>query len=215
MSVEQELCQEIVDIVNELFDKDMITSTGGNVSARIPPEDEDEEGAFLITPSGLHKGGLKPEHIVKVNSEGKPYERGQRPSVETNVHLAVYAADPDAEAVIHCHAKLCTALGLVNGTIPPICIDAVPFVDTQIVPYGLPGAPELCENVVKALEHSPAVLLQCHGLLTVGWTLRQAANRAMALEEVVQILLACKLFGKEPVTMPAETLELIKSVGLF
>ena len=209
MSTEQDLRQEIVDTVDELFALDMITSTGGNVSARIP----DEEDAFLITPTRLHKGGLTPELIVKINGKGKPYNRRQRPSVETRVHLAIYAAYPDIEAAIHSHAKMCTVLGLINGSVPPICVEAVTFADTQIVPYGLPGTPELCENVVKALEHSPAVLLQNHGLLTVGWTVRHAANRAIALERIVQMMLTCKLFGKEPVTIPPDTVELVRSLG--
>lgn len=209
MSTEQDLRNEIVDVVDELFAMDMITSTGGNVSARIP----DEEDAFLITPTRLHKGGLTPELIVKVKSTGKSYDRRQRPSVETKVHLAIYAAYPDIEAAIHSHAKMCTVLGLINGSVPPICVEAVTFSDTQIVPYGLPGTPELCQNVVEALQHSPAVLLQNHGLLTVGWTVRHAANHAMALERIVQMMLACKLFGKEPANIPPETVDLVKSLG--
>ncbi|KPL24291.1 MAG: hypothetical protein AMJ93_02725 [Anaerolineae bacterium SM23_84] len=81
MSTEQDLRKEIIDVVDELFAMDMITSTGGNVSARIP----DEEDAFLITPTRLHKGGLTPDLIVKVTSTGKSYDRRQRPSVETRV----------------------------------------------------------------------------------------------------------------------------------
>jgi L-ribulose-5-phosphate 4-epimerase len=210
MSSEQDLRQEIIGIVDELYANQMITPTGGNVSVRVT----DEEDAYLITPSMLYKGSLKPEHIVKVNCKGKACERRQRPSVETPVHLSVYAALPDVEAVIHCHAKRCIALGLVNGSIPPISVDAVPFTDTQVIPYNLPGTPELCADVVKALQRSPAVLLQGHGLVTVGWTLRQAANRALAIEEVVEILLACKQFGKEPVALPPETVEMMKAAGV-
>lgn len=210
MATEQELRQEIVDIVDELFAMGMITPTGGNVSVRIP----DEEDAFLITPTMLYKGGLKPEDMVKVNSKGRPYERRQRPSVETRVHLAVYAAYPEIEAVIHSHARLCTALGLINGQIPPITVDAVPFINTQVIPYYLSGSPELCEAVVQALQHSPAVLMQCHGVLTVGWTLRQAANRTMAIEEVIQILLACRLFGKEPATLSPDMVDMLKAAGI-
>lgn len=209
MPTEQELRQELVDIVGELFDRDMITSTGGNVSARIP----DEEDAFLITPTRLHKGGLTPDLIVKVNGKGKAYNRRQRPSVETKVHLAAYAAQPDVEAIVHSHAKLCTVLGLINGRVPPICVEAVSFTDTQTIPFSLPGTPELCENVAKALEHSPAVLMQNHGLLTVGWTVRHAANRALALERIVYIMLACRLFGQEPARIPSDALDLVKSLG--
>jgi L-ribulose-5-phosphate 4-epimerase len=210
MANEQELRQEIIQIVDELYTLGMITPTGGNVSARIT----EEEDAFLITPTMLYKGGLKLEDIVKVNSKGRPFERRQRPSVETRVHLAVYAAYPEIEAVIHTHAKLCTALGLVNGSILPITVDAAPFADTRVVPYCLSGTPELCEGTVEALRHSPAVLLQSHGLLTIGWTLRQAANRTMAIEEVVEVMLACRAFGKQPATLPPEMLEMLKAAGI-
>ena len=207
---EQELREEIISVVDELYSREMITPTGGNISVRVT----DQEDAFLITPSMLYKGALKPESIVKVNCKGKACERRQRPSVETPVHLAIYAAYPEIEAVIHCHAKRCIALGLVNGSIPAISVDALPFVDTQVIPYHLPGSPELCAEVTRALQTSPAVLLQSHGLVTLGWTLRQAANRALALEEVVEILLDCKLLGKEPAVLPPETVELMKAAGV-
>jgi len=209
-SAEQGLREEIVTIVDELYGLGLITPTGGNVSARIT----DEEDAFLITPTMLFKGGLKPEHIVKVNCKGKACDRHQRPSVETRVHLAVYEAYPDIEAVIHSHAKRSIALGLVNGSIPPISVDALPFVNTKTIPYHLSGTPELCADVSQALHDSPAVFLQGHGLVTVGWTLRQAANRAMAIEEVIEILLDCKLLGKEPVTLPPETIEMMRMAGV-
>jgi len=210
MSTEQELRQEIIGIVDELYTLGMITPTGGNVSARIV----DEEDAFLVTPTMLYKGGLKLEDMVKVNGKGRSYDRRQRPSVETRVHLAVYAAYPEIEAVVHSHAKLCTALGLVNGSILPITVDAAPFVDTRVVPYCMSGSPELCEGAVEALKYSPAVLLQSHGLVTVGWTLRQAANRTMAIEEVVEVMLTCKAFGREPATLPPEMLEMLKAAGI-
>jgi L-fuculose-phosphate aldolase len=210
MSTEQELRQEIVQIVDELYTLGMITPTGGNVSARIT----EEEDAFLITPTMLYKGGLKPEDIVKVNSKGRSYDRRQRPSVETRVHLTVYSAYPEIEAMVHSHAKMCTALGLINGSILPITVDAAPFINTKVVPHCLSGSPELCEGVVEALKHSPAVLLQSHGLVTVGWTLRQAANRTMAIEEVVEVMLTCKAFGKEPAVLPPDTLEMLKAAGI-
>ena len=205
---EQDLREEIVRIVEELYEARLITPTGGNVSARL----EGEEGC-LITPTRLHKGSLRPEDIVRVDAEGKPANRRQRPSVETKMHLAIYAAYPDIEAVIHSHAPYAIALGLVEGRIPPISVDAVPFTEMRVVPFGLPGDETLIANVVEALEHAPAVLLQNHGLLTVGWTLRQAANRALALEEVIQILVTCRLLGGEPKRLPEETVEMLRQTG--
>ena len=208
---EQELRLEIIGIVGELYEARLITSTGGNVSARIA----DEPDGFLITPTMLHKGGLRPEDIVRVDGDGKPAEHRQRPSVETGMHLAIYSAQPDVEAVIHTHAPLSTALGLVEGRILPITVDAAPFVHTQTVPYGLPGDPIMIERVVQALAYSPAVFLQNHGLVTVGWTVRRAANRTMALEGVIRILLACRLLGQEPATMPEEAVTLLREMGVL
>jgi L-fuculose-phosphate aldolase len=200
MDSEQELRLEIVAVVDELYEHGMITPTGGNVSVRLVGE----EDAYLVTPTMLYKGALQAGDIVKVNGKGRSSERGKRPSVETSVHLSVYHAFPDIEAVIHSHARLCTALGLIGGHIPPITVDSVAFTNTRIIPYCLSGSPELCDS---------AVLLQNHGLLTVGWTLRQATNRTLAIEEVAHILLACKLFGGEPTELPQEALELLKSIG--
>jgi autoinducer 2 (AI-2) kinase len=209
---EQELRQEIIAVIDELYDAGLITSTGGNISARI----DDEPDAFLITPTMQHKGGLRIEDVVKVDGTGKPAHRRQRPSVETLMHLAIYAADPDVEAVIHSHASLATALGLVGGRIPPITVDAAPFVDTRIVPYGLPGDEDLIDRVVEALAHSPAALLQNHGLITVGWTVRHAASRALAFEETVRIMLACRLLddATQPATLSEDTVALLQMTGL-
>jgi ribulose-5-phosphate 4-epimerase/fuculose-1-phosphate aldolase len=82
-----------------------------------------------------------------------------------------------------------------------------------IVPYGIPGDQILIERVVEAVKDSPAVLLQNHGLLTIGWTLRHAANRALALEEVIRILLVCRSFEQEPATMPEEMVALLRETG--
>lgn len=76
--------QEIVAIVEELYDAGLITPTGGNVSLRLA----DGEG-FLITPSGMFKGGLTAEQIVFVDAAGSPGPGGGVPSVETGMHLAV------------------------------------------------------------------------------------------------------------------------------
>ena len=208
---EQDLRQAIVAILEELYQASLITSTGGNVSVRIP----DEPDAFLVTPTMLHKGGLRPKDIVRVDGRGKPVDHRQRPSVETPMHLAIYAAYSEVEAVIHSHAPMATALGLVNGRIPPVTVDAVPFVNMRVVSYGLPGDPVLIEGVVQALAHSPAVLLQNHGLVTVGQTLRQAANRALALEEVIHILVTCRLLGGEPATLSEEVVSLIQEMGVL
>jgi len=74
----------------------------------------------LVTTSQIFKGGLGPEHVLEVDAKGKPVEQEQdapfgrriRPSVETGMHQAIYAARPDVGAVVHTHAPPATVWGL-------------------------------------------------------------------------------------------------------
>ncbi len=208
MTTEREHREAMVAIIQELYQARLITSTGGNVSVRL------EDGRFLITPTRMHKGGLRPEDMVLVDAQGQPLPGQGRPSVETPMHLAIYREHSHVAAVVHTHSPLSIALGLVGGRIPPITVDAVAFERMHVVPYALPGDATLIRRVVEALHDSPAVLLQNHGVVTVGRTLREAANVALALEETVHILMACRLLGGEPVELAPHWVEAIRRLGV-
>ncbi len=198
----------VTAIVHELYQARLITSTGGNVSVRLAA------GRFLITPTRMHKGGLTPASLVVVDAQGHPLDPAQRPSSETPLHLAVYAAHPQVHAVVHTHAPFATALGLMGQRIPPIIADALPFTEMRSVYYVIPGDQAGIARLVEALHHAPAVLMRNHGLLTVGQDLRQAANHALALEEVIQILTICRLWGVEPQTLPPDDAARLRALGV-
>ncbi len=196
---------KLVATVDELFKAGLITPTGGNVSVRRP-------GGALITPSGRHKGSLRPEDLVEVNITGRPETPGARPSVETGMHLLIYRRRPDVNAVIHTHAPMATLLGLLDLPVPPVTLDAVRFTDLPSVPFAMPGSDELAEAVADRLAAAPAALLRNHGLLTVGADLRAAADAALALEEVAHLVVTCRLLGQEPSTIPPEAVEALKKL---
>jgi len=82
----------------------------------------------------------------------------------------------------------------------------------------LPGsilAKELADAVGEALKSSRGAILQCHGLMTVGKTMRDAATRAMMLEETAKILLYCKQFGGELAVIPDEWVERLSQFAAF
>lgn len=207
----QQAREEMVALVQELYQARLITSTGGNVSVRLAGS---HQGTFLITPTGMHKGGLQPQDMVHIDHQGSPLPGEGQPSVETPMHLAIYQAYPEVHAVVHTHAPLAIALGLVEGRIPPITVDAVAFQHLHIVPYALPGDADLIQQVVKGLEACPVVLLQNHGVVAVGASLREAAHRTMALEETIHILLACRLLGREPVELSPHWIDAIRRAGV-
>ncbi len=190
----RELAGQLVETVQELYGAGLITPTGGNVSLRLPSGGSSE---FLITPSGMHKGSLRPEDIIPIDGAGRA--RTPRPSIETPMHLRIYQLRPTCDAVIHTHAPAATLLGLAALPIQPVTLDAVRFLDTPLVPFRIPGSQELVDAVAAALmgatSASPAILLQNHGLVTFGPSLREAANYALALEEVCRLLLEAQALG--------------------
>jgi autoinducer 2 (AI-2) kinase len=201
------LRENLVDILRELFAAGLITPTGGNLSVRLP----DNEG-ILITPTSSYKGGLTPDEIVHVDLQGHAVNPEQQPSVETQLHIQVYALRKKIGGVIHAHSPLATILGVCNIPIPPVTVDATPFVGIPIMPFAMSGMPDEIENLTRCLGNAPAVLLQNHGVLTVGRSLRQAADRALELEQVARTVLVIRGLGIEPVLMPDREAALLKKV---
>jgi ribulose-5-phosphate 4-epimerase/fuculose-1-phosphate aldolase len=202
-----DLRQQIIEIVDELYDAGLITPKGGNVSVRMPDSDE-----VWITPSQLYKGGLTEERLIRVNLKGKKLEGTDRPSVELPMHLALYGAREDVNAVIHTHAPMAIVVGLYHEPIPPITIEAIGLGQAPVVPFLLSGTREQSQAIVEALGEGPAVLLQNHGLLTVGSDLREAASKAHQLEFAARTVVVTRLLGGEPTAIPEKLADFLKKI---
>lgn len=207
---DREAKELVIQITNELFSMHLLTATGGNVSALA-----EEEGTFWITPSRMYKGGLAADDLVRVRPDGTVLDGSRQPSVEFQMHWASYQSRPGMTGAVHTHAPVATAFGICNQTFPPINTDAVFLRDTVTVPWIMPGSKELADAVGEALTKSRGAILQNHGLMTVGKTLRDAATRAMLLEETAKILLYVKQFGGTVSLLPDEWIERLAPLADF
>ncbi len=210
MRTDAEAKDQIIQITNELFSMGLLTPTGGNISAKAA-----DEGMYWIPPSQMYKGGLTGDDLVLVKPDGTVVAGHNKPSVEYQMHWASYEARPDATAAVHTHAPIATAFGITNQKFPPINTDAIFLADTQIVPWFIPGSKELADAVGEALKASRGAILQCHGLMTVGKTMRDAATRAMMLEETAKIVLYCRQFGGEVTLIPPEWVQQLSQFASF
>src|ERR1051326_1478298 len=210
MTSDREAKQQVIQITNELFSLGLMTATGGNVSALAG-----EQGTIWITPSRMDKGGLEERDLVRMHAKVNAPE-GERPaSVEWQMHFSSYAARPGSTGAVHTHAPIATAFGITNQSFPPINTDAIFLRDTVTVPWLMPGSKELADAVSEALGKSRSCILQNHGLMTVGKDLRDAATRAMILEETAKIVLYVKQFGGEVSVIPPDWVEQLAQLANF
>lgn len=167
--------------------------TSGNLSVRWG------EG-LLVTPSATPYETLAPEDIVHVRADGG-FDHRLKPSSEWRIHRDVYAARPDAGAVVHAHPPYATALAIHGREIPAVhymvAVAGGPTV--RCAPYATYGTQALSDHALAALEGRQACLLAHHGMLAIGPTLARAMWVALELETLArQYWLALQL-GPPPV----------------
>jgi autoinducer 2 (AI-2) kinase len=203
-----DLRDDIVAVVQELYRAELITATGGNVSARIPGRDE-----IWITPGQMFKGELTPDMLVRLDLDGNVLEGELSPSSERMMHCAIYKTRPDAQAVIHGHAPNATIL--VNTGLPflPISTEAAFFGDIPRVPFIMPGTDELARAVGEAARTSWAVLMQNHGVVVAGRSLRRAADMIEIVERTAEVILGCYAVDGKPPVLPREIAETLHRMG--
>jgi autoinducer 2 (AI-2) kinase len=202
--------EDLVAIMQELFEAQVITATGGNISVRVP----DTDNEVWITPSRLFKGDLKAELMVRINLDGENVVPGARsPSSEWCMHTQILASKPQANAVIHAHAPNATILANTGLPFLPISTEAAFFGNIPRVPFLMPGTPELAEAVAAAMEDEWAVLMINHGIIVAGRSLRRAADMVEIIERTAEVILGCYAVGKEPPVLPSDAVDYFRKLG--
>ena len=172
--------------------------TSGNASVRT------NEG-FLITPSGVPYEDTAPEQIVAMTLEGE-VQSDWRPSSEWRMHRDIYAARPEAQAVVHTHAVHATALSCLRLEVPAFhyMIAVAGGSSLRCATYATFGTEALSRNMLKALEGRRACLLANHGMICFGPNLEKALWLAGEVETLCRQYIAAKQLGEPTLLSQAE-----------
>ena len=203
----EKLRKVVADLHAELPRNNLVTWTSGNISGRDPAT-----GYVVIKPSGLTFDELGPENMVVVDADARVVEGDYKPSSDTATHCAIYRAMPQVGGIVHTHSPYATAWAALGRDIPCV-LTAMADEFGGVIPCGgfaLIGGEEIGREVVRVLREgpnprSPAVIMQNHGVFTVGPTPRAAVKAAVMCEDAARtVFLACQL--GEPIPIAPENI---------
>jgi L-fuculose-phosphate aldolase len=191
--------QAIVAAAHKLQSLGLSPGRSGNISVRW-------QDGMLITASGIRPEDFSAETgIVFVDGAGEWQAGGNAPSSEWRFHLAVYAARPDAGAVVHCHSRFATALACAHLPVPAFhyMVAKGGGADIPLAPYATYGTPGLAAHITATLAERNACLLANHGQIAIGAALEDAVELAEEVEVLAAQYVTVRMLG-EPVLLPAD-----------
>jgi L-ribulose-5-phosphate 4-epimerase len=185
----------VAKLHEELRRNGLVAWTAGNVSARVPGAD-----LLVIKPSGVDYDDLTSALMVVCDFGGKVVEGDHAASSDTAAHAYVYAHRPDVGGVVHTHSPYATAWAARGEEIPCVLTAMADEFGGPIPvgPFALIGGTAIGEGIVSTLDghRSPAVLMQNHGVFTIGKDARAAVKAAVMCEDVARTVHLARALGE-------------------
>ena len=200
--------QAILDIGKRMYIKNFVASNDGNISCRVAGD------MIWATPSGISKGYMTEDMLVKMRLDGKIVCAGELPPTsEIKMHLRVYAENPEAAGVTHAHPPVCTSFAIAGIALDK-AIYPEAFVNLGIVPcvhYEKPGSQGVPDSIAPYCRDYNALLLGNHGALSWGRTLLEAFYRMESMEHYAMILMYTgNIIGKANILSKSQIGELVE-----
>ncbi|KAI5952248.1 hypothetical protein KGF54_003114 [Candida jiufengensis] len=161
-------------------------------------KDPIDRNTFWINPLGIHFGLISAKDLVHINNKGEILPDGNQAPINTagfGIHSAVHEARPDINAVCHAHSIYGKAYSAFGKPLEMLNQDACIFYKNQGIYETFGGvALDKNEGIEIAEAAGPvvkAMILQNHGLLTMGKTIDEAAYLFCLMEKTCQIQILC------------------------
>ena len=176
----------------QLAERGLIAGQDGNLAVRLGPD------RVLVTPAGLIKALLGPADMVEVDLRGRKRRGRRNPTSELDLHLRILTHRPDVDAVVHAHPPVATGFAVAGQDLGAFVLPELILQCGRVplVPYGMPGTPELGDRLESHLVGHDAWLLANHGAVTVGATLDVAWIRMESLEHAARIIFTARALGQ-------------------
>jgi L-ribulose-5-phosphate 4-epimerase len=199
------LRREVCALHAELPRYGLVAWTSGNLSARVPDEE-----LMVIKASGVPYDELTPEAIVVCDLQGQLVEGELSPSSDAATHGCIYRHMDEVGGVAHTHSGYATAWAARGEAIPCVLTAMADEFggDIPIGPFALIGDEAIGRAVVATLAEyrSRAVLMQSHGVFTVGAGPQDAIKAAVMCEDVARTVHLARALG-DPLPLAREDID--------
>lgn len=156
----------------------------GHISVRDPVDPQ----TFFINPLGVHFAMIMPSDLVHVGADGSILPDGNQAPINAagySIHLALLKARPDINAACHTHSIHGRSFSTFGRPLEMLNQDACIFYNNQAVYTNFGGVAIEGEEgleIAEAAKGTRNVILQNHGLLTMGKTVDEAAYMFTLME---------------------------------
>jgi L-ribulose-5-phosphate 4-epimerase len=198
-----EIRASVAQLHAELLRWGLVVWTAGNVSARVPGEE-----LFVIKPSGVSYDELTPDSMIVCDLDGNVIDGEHSPSSDTAAHAYVYRAMPAVGGIVHTHSTYATAWAARGEAIPCVLTAMADEFGGEIPvgPFALIGSDDIGRGIVETLrEHrSRAILMQSHGVFTIGPDATAAVKAAVMCEDAARTVHLARALGEPLKIEPAD-----------
>jgi L-fuculose-phosphate aldolase len=195
--------REVARFMKRLYSHGLTTTSGGNISLRI------SDDIILITPSATDKGRMKWDEVGILNSKGESLTPHLKLSIESGMHLAIYNSK-NVNAIVHAHPVFATSFTAMKRKInTSLTAEACAILGEPVfVPYALMGTQDLATIVSEQIDKADILLLENHGILSVGKDLLQAFDKIEVLENAARMTVIVEMMGKKSPLTPGRIEEI-------
>ncbi|KAJ5653705.1 hypothetical protein N7490_000708 [Penicillium lividum] len=164
-------------------DRGFDEGVAGHISVRDPILTDH----FWLNPLSMHFSLIKVSDLILVNEDGEVVE-GDEPinGAAFAIHSEIHKARPEVNAACHAHSVHGKAFSAFGRELDMITQDSLRFYKSHAVYAEFGGVVldrEEGRRITKALGNGKAVILQNHGLLTVGGSVDEAAFWFISLDK--------------------------------
>jgi L-ribulose-5-phosphate 4-epimerase len=148
--------------------------------------------------------------MVVTDFEGRLVEGDHAPSSDTAAHAYVYKHLPQVNGQVHTHSTYATAWAARGEPIPCVLTMMGDEFGGEIPvgPFALIGDDSIGRGIVETLQahRSTAVLMQNHGVFTIGKSAKAAVKSAVLCEEVARTVHISRQLGS-PIPIPQSDID--------